>query len=176
MAIRRFLTNDQNLTDQQIDLIRNQQEIIYSNQQNQFEEFLNEIPNDEIYFNELTKNILFHLSTNDFYFQNLKDLSIKYQTNLQPKINLSDQPSIQTSNPIYKQIDKYSFDPSLKYSSMKISSKDKYQIKLDLPIFLSTRKSQRNFHSSRSIQNSSLSFNSHQLFKQNQTLIGSKIS
>lgn len=153
LALRRFLKNEQYLTDD--DLLR-----LVNNQQIQIKTKISNdincsIPSDDEYFDRLSLSISQNTNERPFYFKNLKDFSEKYQTNKYERLLLSETPSPKSANPIFKQSSFEKFDISSKYSFMKKASTIKPNLKSNCLSFLSTRRFEQISKENRDVTNSS---------------------
>ncbi|CAF1057406.1 unnamed protein product [Rotaria magnacalcarata] len=138
LALRRFLKNEENLTDDDLlKLVNNQQIQMKNKNQN---EINSSIISDDEYFDRLSSSLSQNKNERPFYFKDLKDFSQKYQTNKYERLLLSETPAPQSANPIFKQSSFEKFDVSSRYSFMTKASTIKPNLKSNLLTFLSTKK------------------------------------
>ncbi|CAF4784371.1 unnamed protein product [Rotaria sp. Silwood2] len=151
LAIRRFLKNEQNLSDDDLLKMVNNQKIQMTNKYSN--ELNSSIMSDDEYFDRLSSSLSQNLGERGFYFKNLKDFSLKYQSNKYNRLLLSETPSPQSSNPVFKKSSFEKFDSSSKYSYMKKGSTIKPNLKSNAFTFLSTRKNEEFYRDYRYLNN-----------------------
>ncbi|CAF1162478.1 unnamed protein product [Adineta steineri] len=139
LALRRFIKNNQNLTDEDlIDMINNQEidlNILNLNQLN------STVLTDEEYFDNLSKLLNRYAGeSSPYYFKNLNDFAEKYQSNKYKRLLLSQTPIPYSSNPLFQNKHLEKFDVSNHYSYMKRASTNKTNLQLSTSIFVSPRK------------------------------------
>ncbi|CAF5049410.1 unnamed protein product, partial [Rotaria sp. Silwood1] len=138
LALRRFIKNEENVSDDDLlKMVNNQQiQITNKNSNSNSNEFNSSIISDDEYFDRLSSSLSQNAGERPFYFKNLKDFSQKYQSNKYKRLLLSETPAPQSSNPVFKQSSFEKFDTSSKYSYMKKGSTIKPNLKSNAFNFL----------------------------------------
>jgi hypothetical protein len=151
LSIRKFVQNQENLTDDDLfKMINNQQ--IQTNQSN-INQNNSSIISDDQYFDQLSQSFNQYSTQTPFYFKDLKDFSKKYQSNKYPRLLLSETPPPTSSNPVFKQSSFEKFDISSKYAFMKKGSTVKPNFKSNISLFISPKTSEQFYNEHRYLTN-----------------------
>ncbi|CAF1239800.1 unnamed protein product [Rotaria sordida] len=151
LALRRFIKNEENFSDDDLLKMVNNQQIQMTNKSSN--ELNSSIISDDEYFDRLSSSLSQNAGETPFYFKNLKDFSRKYQSNKYDRLLLSETPAPKSANPVFKESSFEKFDTSSKYSYMKKASTIKPNLKTNALTFLSTRKSQQFYSEYRYLTN-----------------------
>jgi hypothetical protein len=103
------------------------------------------IMSDDEYFDRLSTSLNQYAGETQYYFKDFNDFSRKYQSNKYERLLLSETPSPESANPIFKESSFEKFDVSSKYSGMKRVSTIKPNLKSDASVFISPKKSEQFF-------------------------------
>jgi hypothetical protein len=151
LAVRRFVKNEENFSDDDLLKMVNNQEIEMTRKDSN--ELNCSVITDEEYFDRLSSSLDQYSGENQFYFKDLKDFALKSQSNNYQRLLLSETPSPKSSNQIFKESTFEKFDVSDKYSYMKLASTIKPNLKSNLTTFISPKKSEQFYNQHRYLIN-----------------------
>ena len=137
LAIRRFVKNQENLTDDELLRMINNQQIQISKKT--CNETNSSVMSDDEYFDRLSSSLQHNVNETPYYFKDFKDFSQKYRSNKYKRLLLSETPAPTSANPIFKESSFEKFDVSPKYSYMKRASTAKPNLKSNKSIFVSPK-------------------------------------
>jgi hypothetical protein len=151
LAIRRFIKNEENLSDDDLLKMVNNQQIQMTNKN--CNDINCSIISDDEYFDRLSSSLNQYTNETEYYCKDLKDFSEKYQSNKCKRLLLSETPAPKSANPIFKESSFEKFDISEKYSYMKRASTIKPNLKSNSSIFISPKKSEEFYNEHRYLTN-----------------------
>lgn len=144
LSIRRFVQNQDLYSDeelqQRIPFLGNKRMRHNTNEHLSTDDFID----DDIYFDRLSNSIRDGARSSQLCFVNLRQLESKHRQSTEP-IRLHDNPSIESSNHVYRSVKENLFSvdqirPSNEQRSIRV---DANLLRIDRPVFISTRKSNR---------------------------------